>query len=99
VQEAGASREIRYTVAETEIPDGYIAKVTGNVSTGFVITNTLEKGRMVIEKTFDIEQPGTEDEEEMTTDIEVVKIWDDDDDRDGNRPSGITVHLYAGGRK
>ena len=35
--------------------------------------------------------------EEETTDIEIVKIWDDNDNADGNRPASITVRLYAGG--
>lgn len=30
-------------------------------------------------------------------DIPVTKIWDDNDNYDGNRPSSITVHLYADG--
>lgn len=96
----GLSREIRYTVAETEIPEGYVAKITGNASTGFVITNTLETGKLVIQKEFDIkEQEDKPDEDEMTTEIEVVKIWDDNDNKDGNRPESITVHLFAGGEE
>ncbi|SMC81867.1 Cna B-type domain-containing protein, partial [Aristaeella lactis] len=96
----GLSREIRYTVAETEIPEGYVAKITGDASTGFVITNTLETGKLVIQKEFDIkEQEDKPDEDEMTTEIEVVKIWDDNDNKDGNRPESITVHLFAGGEE
>ena len=30
-------------------------------------------------------------------DIEVVKAWDDDNDRDGARPDAVTVHLMADG--
>ena len=100
VRNDGVVREIKYTVAETKIPEGYVAKITGNASTGFVITNTKETGKMVIEKEFDIRIPEEEpEEEEMTTDIEVVKIWDDNDNKDGNRPKSITVHLYAGGEE
>ena len=35
------------------------------------------------------------DAEEM--DIPVVKIWNDDNNKDGNRPASVTVHLYADG--
>ena len=84
-----------------EIPEGYTAKITGNASTGFVITNTKETGRLVIEKEFDIQKPEPEppEEEEITTDITVTKIWDDNNDKDGNRPKSITVHLFAGGEE
>ncbi len=30
-------------------------------------------------------------------DVPVVKIWNDDNNKDGNRPEKITVHLYANG--
>ena len=62
-----------------------------------MITNTLETGVLEIEKQFDIQVPEEEEEEEMTTDIEVVKIWEDDNNKDGNRPASVTVRLYAGG--
>ena len=99
--EDGTSRAIRYTVAETEIPDGYTGKTSGNASTGFVITNTYNAGKLIIEKTFDIQKPEEEtEEEEELTDFEVQKIWvDDNDNADGNRPESITVHLYAGGEE
>ena len=104
IYENGVSRAIRYTVAEMEIPEGYVGKVTGNASTGFVITNTFietGKGKLIIEKTFDIEIPEPEEEtEEETTDFEVEKVWvDDNDNADGNRPESITVRLYAGGQE
>ena len=97
--ENGASDRIRYTVAETEIPEGYVCTVTGTAATGFVITNTYHAGRLIIEKSFAINKPELkQEEEEETTDFEVQKIWlDDNDDADGNRPESITVRLYAGG--
>ena len=95
-----AGQQINYTVAETEIPEGYVTKITGNATAGFVITNTLETGKLVIEKSFDIQIPEEEpEEEELTTEIEVVKIWDDNNNKDGNRPASITVHLFAGGEE
>jgi len=91
--------EIRYTVAETVIPEGYVCTIRGTASTGFVITNTYETGKLVIQKEFDIEKPDEPEEEDATTDIEVVKIWEDNNNRDGNRPKSITIHLYAGGEE
>jgi hypothetical protein len=35
----------------------------------------------------------------MKTEIEVGKAWDDNNNRDGNRPEKVTVHLYAGGKE
>lgn len=95
-----AGGEIRYTVAETEVPKGYAAKITGSMSAGYVITNTLQKGALVIRKQFDIREPEKlSDEEELKTEIQVVKIWDDNDNKDGNRPEKITIRLYAGGQE
>ena len=97
-RENGQTRTIAYTVAETQVPDGYISRVTGSAGAGYVITNTIEKSQLVIEKEFDIQVPPIPPEpEEETTDIEIVKIWDDQDNADGNRPASITVRLYAGG--
>ena len=95
--EAGLIREIKYTVAETEIPEGYIAKTTGNASTGYVITNTFETGKLIIEKEFDIEpwEPFGPDDSPM--DIPVIKTWNDNNNKDGNRPGAVTVRLLADG--
>ena len=95
----GTQSEIAYTVAETEVPEGYVMTVTGNASTGFVITNKLERGRLILQKEFDIKREDEEPEDEETTEIEVVKIWEDEDNLDGNRPESITVRLYAGGEE
>ena len=92
------SGEIVYKVVETEIPEGYEAKITGSASAGFVITNTKLCGKLVIEKAFKIDKIN-HDDDDSTTDIEVIKIWDDDGNRDGNRPESVTVHLYAGGEE
>ena len=93
----GLTREIKYTVAETDIPEGYIAKTTGNASTGYVITNTFETGKLIIEKEFDIEpwEPFGPDDSPM--DIPVTKTWNDNNNKDGNRPGAITVRLLADG--
>ena len=95
--EAGLTREIKYTVAETEIPEGYIAKTAGNASTGYVITNTFETGKLIIEKEFEIEpwEPFGPDDSPM--DIPVIKTWNDNNNKDGNRPGAVTVRLLADG--
>ncbi len=98
---SGAVQEIKYSVHETEIPDGYVSTVTGNASKGFKITNTSTKktGKLIIEKKFDIEEPEKPGTDDAVTSVEVIKIWDDNDDKDGNRPGSITVHLFAGGKE
>ena len=70
---------IVYTVAETEVPEGYEAKINRKVYPDYTGINP--------------------EEEELTTDIEVVKIWDDQNNKDGNRPESITIHLFAGGEE
>ncbi|MBQ6513728.1 MAG: Cna B-type domain-containing protein, partial [Clostridia bacterium] len=98
--DANGTREIVYTVAELDIPEGYVCKVTRDGDKSFVIRNTYDTGNLIIQKTFDIQQPEiVPEEEEMTTDIEVVKVWDDNDNKDGNRPASITVRLFAGGKE
>ena len=90
-------KAIEYTVAETVIPEGYVARVYAEGETGFVITNTLENGNLLIEKQFEIEpwEPFTPDD--SPKDIPVIKTWNDDNNRDGNRPAFITVRLLADG--
>lgn len=98
-EDTAGAHEIEYSVAETEIPAGYQARITGNAETGFVIRNTLLAGKLVIEKDIDIEGIDEPGEDESTTDIEVVKIWEDNDNKDGNRPKSVTIHLFAGGQE
>ena len=96
----GTAKAIAYTVEELEIPEGYQATITGNAETGFVITNRLERGKLVIRKAFDVTEPEPEEETEPELmDIQVTKIWVDNDNQDGIRPGSVTVHLYAGGEE
>ncbi|QTE68150.1 Cna B-type domain-containing protein [Clostridiales bacterium] len=89
---------IAYTVEELEVPEGYQVSKSGNAAAGYVLTNTLETGSLVIRKTFDIEEIEPEEEPETELiDINVKKVWNDSDDQDGIRPESITVHLLAGG--
>ena len=52
----------------------------------------------MIKKTFDITEREPEEEpEDELRDIQVAKIWNDNNNQDGIRPASVTVHLYAGG--
>lgn len=66
--------EIDYSVQEDTVT-GYRAPIiTGDKTTGFKITNTLE-----------------------FTQVRVSKVWSDDSDRDGKRPTSAIIKLYANG--
>jgi hypothetical protein len=97
VRENSLTRAIVYTVAETEIPEGYRSTVHGNATRGFVITNTYDTGKLAIEKKFDIEPWNPEVPDDSPIDIPVTKTWNDDNNRDGNRPVSVTVRLLADG--
>ena len=64
-----------------------------------MITNSIERGKLRIEKQFKIEEKEIKKELEALTEVPVTKVWDDFDNRDGNRPESITVRLYAGGEE
>ena len=97
----GGSKEIVYTVTELSVPAGYTMSISGNAAKGFVITNSTDTGRgkMVIRKTFKIEEKEIEPELEDYTDIPVIKVWEDNNNRDGNRPESVTVILMRGGEE
>ncbi|MBQ3155791.1 MAG: Cna B-type domain-containing protein, partial [Clostridia bacterium] len=61
--------EIDYTVSEDAVA-GYTFQITGDMTEGFTITNTLE-----------------------TVDIDVTKIWDDENNLEGFRPDSIVINL------
>ena len=93
-------KKITYTVEEVEVPEGYTMTRSGDAASGFVITNSIELGKLEIQKKFDITPKEEETEElEDLTDVTVRKVWDDNDNRDLNRPASVTVHLYAGGKE
>ena len=94
----GTAKTIAYTVEELAVPKGYRATISGNAESGYVITNTRERGKLVIQKKFDIYEPEPEEETEPELiEIRVRKVWVDNDNQDGIRPGSITVHLCAGG--
>lgn len=72
---------IEYTVAESQIPDGYEAAVKSSVADGvqtFTITNS--------------HTPEVQD-------IAVSKVWKDEENKDGSRPSEVTFRLLADGEE
>ena len=72
---------IEYTVDEPTVPTDYEKKVGE-------ITGDAKTG---------FEVKITNKHEPDTTTVKVTKVWDDDDDRDGVRPEGVDVQLYANG--
>ena len=91
------AKEIVYTVEELNVPEGYTAKITGNGTANIVITNTIERGKLVIEKTFDFVPIEPEEPDNTPFDIPVIKTWNDNGNKDGNRPASVTVRLLADG--
>ena len=69
---------IDYTVEETDISNGYTPSITGDMTSGYIVTNSYTP---------------------ETTSIDGVKIWDDNNNQDGKRPTSITVNLFADGTK
>ena len=57
--------------------------ISGNVETGYVITNIHEVEQTEVEK----------------TDLTVTKLWDDENDKDGLRPESVTIKLLADGKE
>ena len=51
----------------------------------------------MIEKEFDFEPVEPEEPDNTPVDIPVIKTWDDNGNKDGNRPASVTVHLFADG--
>ena len=85
----GGSREIDYTVAELNVPAGYTMSVSGSAAKGFVITNSIGLGKLEIRKEFRIDVKEKEPEMLALKDITVQKNWDDNNNKDGNRPESI----------
>jgi hypothetical protein len=103
VRVSNVTKAIQYTVEEIDVPEGYRWTVTGGEGKdgfAYTITNIYDKGKLVIEKKFQIDTDEVKPEEEPEyVDVPVVKLWKDNENRDGNRPSSITVRLLAGGNE
>ena len=97
--DVGGSKAIVYTVEEIEVPSGYQVSVTGDAKNGFVITNSTELGKLEIRKKFKYGPAEEEHNLEALVSIPVLKVWDDNDNKDQNRPESVTVRLYAGGQE
>ena len=82
LDEYKAGKLIVYTVKEVKV-EGYTTVVSGDVETGYVITNTHEVEQTEVEK----------------TDLTVTKLWDDENDKDGLRPESVTIKLLADGKE
>lgn len=72
-----------YSVEEVPV-SGYSSHITGNAGDGFTITNSRTP------------QPS---ESEESLHIAVRKVWDDDRNSSGKRPSSVTIWLFENGEK
>lgn len=77
--------KITYSIKETNVPEGYTANLTGDMQSGFTLTNS---------HTPTPPAPPTP----KKINISVTKVWDDKDDKDKMRPNEITVQLLADGK-
>ena len=90
------SKPVVYKVEELDVPEGYTMEVSGT-ETSFTITNTLVPGKLEIQKTFNFVPVTPEEPDDTPVDIPVIKSWDDNGNKDGNRPESVKVHLLADG--
>ena len=81
----GKEHEIKYTITEDATP-GYSATIPEN---GTLMPKTDEPDELA----FNV----TNKHVPWTTDVRVVKVWNDDENRDGIRPDSVTVKLLANG--
>ena len=86
-----------YTVVERNA-EGLVKSYTLTSASVTGMTLSVSAGGEATAKLFNqyapVPTPGPDDE---TVDIPVVKVWEDNENRDGNRPGSITVRLYADG--
>jgi hypothetical protein len=92
----GNQKEIVYTVQEINVPEGYEVEISYGTKV-IRITNKLVPGKIVIEKEFDFEPVEPDEPDDSPVDIPVIKNWDDNGNKDGNRPAAVTVRLLADG--
>jgi hypothetical protein len=92
----GNQKEIVYTVQEINVPEGYEVEISYGTKV-IRITNKLVPGKIVIEKEFDFEPVEPDEPDDSPMDIPVIKNWDDNGNKDGNRPAAVTVRLLADG--
>lgn len=73
--------KIVYTISEVHV-SGYSCTISGDAENGFTVTN--------------LHNPSSEPNQSRT-DLTVRKVWEDDNNADGTRPSSVTVALYKNG--
>jgi len=85
-----------YAVIERN-PEGLVKAYTIKSSsvTGMVIAVGKDSKPAVLENNYEPATAPVPNPEMIN--IPVVKIWNDESDRDGNRPDAVTVNLYANG--
>ncbi len=86
-----------YAVVELN-PEGLVKAYTLSSDSITAITVTVAADGTATASLFNRYEPETTPEpEQETVDIPVSKAWADENNKDGNRPSSITVRLYADG--
>jgi pilin isopeptide linkage protein len=80
----GLEKGPAWTVDETVVPAGYKKTVTGNASSGFLITNTWFKPTDI----------PSEEIEKVT--VRGQKTWNHGNNPIGNRPQGIVIYIKDG---
>ena len=76
-------KDLIYTVDEDVVPDGYVKMISGSAEKGYVITNVHE-----------ITPPSPP---VTTIRIEIVKVWEDNNNASGIRTDTVEVTLLKGG--
>ena len=87
LDEYANGEKIKYTVVETNVPEGYEVSITP-------VEDANDDGVLEDGKNFSFTVTNTH--ETYKTKVTVTKVWVDDDNRDGVRPVSITVQLKNG---
>jgi uncharacterized repeat protein (TIGR02543 family) len=94
--------EIIYTVIEGDVisknapEDKYISNTEGDISSGFVITNTLQNN-VSEEEPKEPDEPDNEEIEETGFTIKGSITWEDNNNNLGYRPENVIINLYMDG--
>ena len=85
----------KYTVKEVPL-DGYTAAYSGDASTGITITNSLAPTSEVPD-TPEPTPPTPVVPDPVAVDIQLEKVWNDENNAQGKRPDHVVMHLIADG--
>ena len=88
-------QRISYTVVET----GYVETEGKPVTTGIPVGYTVTHAYKSVDNAGNAYATVTNSYTPELTDLNVQKVWNDDDNRAGLRPESVTVELYSNGRK